>query len=202
MQAISTIRCPSFGSRPVVSVSRTISRINPPALLPVHTPPLPGYRQLFGAQKSDNCTQSAQAHHSAQTCRNNKVRSSAFFAIRHLIFQDCCQTILRHTRPPQYPLPLHEARCGDHENIITSAFAPALEEKRNIKHDNRLSPRAGLGAKLPFAYLDHRVNDPLKARKRPGITKHTLPEKGPINPAVCRANTGKYGRYPFHRAAT
>jgi hypothetical protein len=104
--------------------------------------------------------------------------------------------------PPQYPLPLHEPRCGDHENIITSAFAPALKEKRNIKHDNRLSPRARMGAKLLFACFDHRVNDPLKPRKRPGITKHALPEKGPINPAVCRANTGKYGRYPSHRAAT
>src|SRR5215813_2408076 len=165
MHAISTIRCPSLGSRPVVSVSRTISRINPPAPLPVHTPSLPGYRQLFGAQKSDDCTQPAQAHLSAQTCRNDKVRSSAFYAIRRLIFQDCRQTILRHTRPPHYPLPLHEPRCGDHENIITSAFAPALEEKRNIKHDNRLSPRAGMGAKSLFARFDHRMNDPLKPRK-------------------------------------
>ena len=38
-------------------------------------------------------------------------------------------------------------------------------------------------------------------RKSPGITEHALPEKGPINPAVCRANAGKCGRNRFYRVA-
>jgi hypothetical protein len=139
---------------------------------------------------------------SAQTRRNNKVGTPAFFAIRCLISRDCYQPILRHPRPPQYLLPLHEPRCGDDENIITSAFAPALEEKWYIEHDYRLSPRAGMSAKLFFACFDHRVNDPLEARKSPGIAEHALAENGPVNPAVCRANTGKCGRYRFYRAAT
>jgi hypothetical protein len=99
-------------------------------------------------------------------------------------------------------LPLHEPRCGDDKNIITSAFAPALEEKWNIEHDNWLSPRLGLSAKLLFACFDHRVNNPLEARKSLGITEHVLPENGPIKPAVYRANTGKCGRNRSYREAT
>jgi hypothetical protein len=46
------------------------------------------------------------------------------------------------------------------------------------------------------------VNNPLEARKSPGIAKHALPEKGPINPAVSCANARKRSRYRFYRTAT
>src|SRR5215469_5098962 len=108
MQAISTIRCPSLGSRPVVSVSRTISRINPPAPFSVDAPSLASYRQFFGTQESDNCPQPAQAQGSAQTCWNDEVGAPAFFDIWNLIVQDCRQSVRSHTGPPQYSLLLHE----------------------------------------------------------------------------------------------
>src|SRR4029077_266906 len=111
MQAISTIRCPSLGSSPVVSVSRTISRINPPAPFSVDAPSLASYRRFFGTQESDDCLQPAQAQGSAPTCRNDEVGAPAFFESRSLIAQDRRQSALSHTGPPQYSLLLHEPRC-------------------------------------------------------------------------------------------
>src|ERR1700739_1662106 len=115
MQAISTIRCPSLGSRPVVSVSRTISRINPPTLFPVDALSLASYRLFFGPQEPDDCLQPAQAQGSAQTCRNDEVGTPGFFEIWSLIAQDGRQSVLGHTGPPQYSMPLHEPRCRDDE---------------------------------------------------------------------------------------
>src|SRR6516165_12104442 len=115
MQAISTIRCPSCGSRPVVSVSKTISRISlslsPP--LSVYTPALPSDRQPLGTQESDDCAQSVQAQAPTQTGRHNKVGAPTFLTIRHLITQDRRQALFRYTGSSQHSLTLHQARCGN-----------------------------------------------------------------------------------------
>src|ERR1700758_1064892 len=150
MQAISTIRCPLHGSRPVVSVSKTISRISPPPPLSVRTPAPPRDRQPLGAQESDDCPQPAQAQPSTQTGRNDEVSTTTFLVIRHLIAQDSCEALARHAVAPQDPLTLHQHRCGNNENIIASALTTTLEEKWDIEPDNRLSPRAGKSKKSLF----------------------------------------------------
>src|SRR6516164_10587017 len=112
MQAISTIRCPSCGSRPVVSVSKTISRISFSPPLSVYTPALPSDRQPLGTQESDDRAQSVQTQAPTQTGRHNKVGAPTFLTIRHLITQDRRQALFRYTGSSQHSLTLHQARCG------------------------------------------------------------------------------------------
>ena len=105
-----------------------------------------------------------------------------------MIAQDSCEALFRHAAAPQDPLTLHQQRCGNNENIIASAFTTTLEEKWDIEHDNRLSPRAGKSKKSLFERFDHRVNDPLESQESLGISKNVLPEKQAINPAFRGAN--------------
>src|SRR6516164_5822687 len=141
MQATSTIRCPSCGSRPVVSVSKTISRIGPPPPLAIGAPALPSDHRFLGAQRYDDCTQTAQAHAPIQAGRNNKIGTPAFLVIRHLIAQNRRQSPLRHTGSPHYPLLLHQSGGGYNDHVITPPFAAALEEQRDIEDNDRLAPR-------------------------------------------------------------
>src|SRR6516225_2421802 len=173
MQAISTIRCPSPGSRPVVSVSRTISRISPPPPLSVRAPALTIARQPPAAQESDDCMQPAQAQAATQAGRNDEVGTTTFLGIRHLIAQDSYEALVCHAAAPQDPLTLYQQRCGNNENIIASAFTTALEEKWDIEHDNRLSARAG------------KRKNPLFAARTPG--KHAATSSTAAPPgAKCR----------------
>ena len=133
----------------------------------------------------------AQRQTPAEPSRYDKVGAPPFLAIEHLVIQDHRQAPLGHVGPSQHSLSLHEPRCGNNENIIAAAFAAALEEKRDIQHDKRLSPSAGTRAKLLFVSLDHGVNDPFEPRKGFRITKDAPPEERSVDTARCRNNTGK-----------
>jgi len=135
--------------------------------------------------------QPAQAQAATQAGRNDEVGTTTFLGIRYLIAQDSCEALVRHAAAPQDPLTLHQQRCGNNENIIASAFTTTLEEKWDIEHDNRLSPRAGKSKKSFFERFDHRVNDPLQSRERLRISKGALPEKRAIYPACGPANVWK-----------
>ena len=135
--------------------------------------------------------QPAQAQAATQAGRNDEVGTTTFLGIRYLIAQDSCEALVRHAAAPQDPLTLHQQRCGNNENIIASAFTATLEEKWDIEHDNRLSPRAGKSKKSLFERFDHRVNDPFEAQKSLRISKNLLSEKRAIDPAIRGANAWK-----------
>jgi hypothetical protein len=88
-------------------------------------------------------------------------------------------------------LTLHQQRCGNNQNIIASAFTTTLEEKRDIEHNNRLSPCSSKSKKSLFECFDHRMNDLLESQESLGISKHALPEKRAIDPAFRGANAWK-----------
>src|SRR5438874_12900384 len=106
MQATSTMRWPSAGSRPVVSVSSTTSR---------------NYFLPF-AEEPDDRLQTAQGQPSARPGRHHKVRVLPLPIIRYLFSQNGVEANLVHPRPAQNALPLHESGCRNDEDII----APAL----------------------------------------------------------------------------
>jgi hypothetical protein len=81
-------------------------------------------------------------------------------------------------------------------------FAPALKEKWDVEHDDRFSPRMGMGTKPLLLRLDHRVDDSLETRKSLPIAKYTLSEKRSINPLVARTNAGECHRNRCCRGAT
>src|SRR5271167_4664941 len=98
MQPISTMRSPWKGSRPVVSVSKTISRIG------FHSS-----RRLCGSESAvppRHCSDRPQdvAHLGAgmiETLRaiHDIVRAPAFFRIRHLFGHDGVEFLFGHARP-------------------------------------------------------------------------------------------------------
>src|SRR5579883_1787637 len=103
MQAISTIRWPSSGSRPVVSVSSTTSRIPPPATAFPAPPRLrpPSVARGAVAQHSDDLGQPTQALVSPESRRDDEIGAAALFGIRHLPAEDGGESLRRHSRPCQ-----------------------------------------------------------------------------------------------------
>src|SRR5712671_777527 len=101
------MRWPSAGSRPVVSVSSTISR-------KLSSPPV--------AEESDDRLQTAQGEAATGPGRHHEIRALPLPMIRHLISQNSIQANLGHPRPPHDTLPLHEGGRRNDEHII----APAL----------------------------------------------------------------------------
>lgn len=181
-------------------MSKTISRISPPPLS-VSAPALPGDRQPFRAQESDDCAQPAQTQAATQTGRNDEVSTPTFLVIRYLIAQDCCEAPLCHARSPQYTLPLYQSGGRNDEYIITPTFAAALEEKGDIEHDNRLSPRASKSKKPPFKRLHHGVDNSLKPRESLGIREDALTEKRAINPAFRCSNAAERRCHRLYRSS-
>src|SRR5271163_4408091 len=125
MQAISTIRWPSPGSRPVVSVSSTISRNLP-------SPPF--------AEESDDRLQTAQGHTTARPGLHHEIRALSLPTIRKLFFQNGVQANLGHPRAPHDTLPLHEGGCRNDEHIIATPLSTGLKQQRDVEHDERYPP--------------------------------------------------------------
>src|SRR5438309_10380602 len=107
MHAISTMRWPSRGSRPVVSVSKTISRIVPPTRPAKRGPTPPGDPRSPVAQTSDDRAQWPEAEVAAQAGRYHEIGSLTFLAIGHLVLQ------YRRKAPFGHPASLYDAMLLD-----------------------------------------------------------------------------------------
>src|SRR5436305_12974246 len=103
MPPISTRRWPSFGSRPVVSVSRTISRILLRSAGPAGNRPQDRTDPALGMGK-------------AKTRFDEKMRAPALFRIGHLLCEYRLKLLLRHARPGEHALSLHRFGRGNEGN--------------------------------------------------------------------------------------
>src|SRR4051812_27700284 len=124
-QPTSTIRSPLFGSRPVVSVSRTISRMD--ALFPIRW-------------RRDNLQDITHLRTGViETLRgiHHEIGTAAFFCVRYLLGDDGLELLFRHSGPRQSALTLHPGRRRYHHDGIASPFAPGLIEQRNIQYGDR-----------------------------------------------------------------
>src|ERR1700735_2954266 len=109
MQPISTRRWPWKGSRPVVSVSSTISRMEP-----LTTPLRDDRRESSAVAHVSDCQQNV-AHLGAgviETLRTveHEVGAPAFFRVRHLLPQQRGKFLLAHARPLEGALALELGR--------------------------------------------------------------------------------------------
>src|ERR1700730_18448585 len=108
-QAISTIRWPSDGSRPVVSVSSTISRmLPPPPRCRGSTAPVAPAATAPPFKHSDDLGEAPQGRAAAVTGRNDEIGAASLFGIRHLLCEDAGEPLGGHARPPQNPSALQE----------------------------------------------------------------------------------------------
>src|SRR3954452_18422546 len=147
MPPISTRRCPSPGSRPVVSVSRTISRISLRSAGPA-------------GDRAQDSTDPALGMSKAEARLDEKMRAPTLLRIGHLLCEYCLEFFLRHARPGEDALPLHRFGRGHERDHIGISLAAGLEEQGDVEDDGR---RVGVGPKESLALLAHqRVYDALE----------------------------------------
>src|ERR1700720_174594 len=119
------MRCPAFGSSPVVSVSITISRIGPsPRLSSATTPRRPvAARYLSIPQLLDDCPQPAERRGFAERGRNDKIGAPPLLRIGQLSPQYFVKTTVAHPRAAHHPLALQARRGRDDEHEIAAPGA-------------------------------------------------------------------------------
>src|SRR5947209_5994828 len=147
MPPISTRRCTSLGSSPVVSVSRTISRIS-----------------LRSAGSSGDGAQDrtdpALCMVKTEARLDEKMRTPALLRIGHLLRHYCAEFLLRHARTAEDALPLHRLRRRHEGDRVGLAFAAGLEKQRNVENeDGRLRVSR---QKLISLLANERVDDALE----------------------------------------
>src|SRR5262245_403434 len=108
MQPTSTTRWPASGSRPVVSVSRTISRMESSSLLPTRAGKLgcESFAPWIGgpeaaaplSQASDRLGKRGPRRREAEAGRDDDGGLSPFLRVRHLLTQDAAEALGRHAR--------------------------------------------------------------------------------------------------------
>src|SRR6266403_5345357 len=106
MQPISTRRSPRKGSRPVVSVSRTISRMNLPEPVISESGPPPRHLNNLGQNVLD------PRAHGVETVGgiHHEIRTLALFGIGHLPRQDGIELFARHVVAGKNPFALNFGR--------------------------------------------------------------------------------------------
>src|SRR5436305_8995672 len=134
---ISMMRWPSTGSRPVVSVSRTISR----------------NRFVLWAAR-------AQGGHDLLHLRegmvqplvglNHEMRLCTLFCIRHLTGQDVVELVLGHARTTKHTRALNVCRSGHHHHRVHARVAPCFEQQWDIHYHHLCAFGRGIGKELPL----------------------------------------------------
>src|SRR6202021_4170042 len=138
-QPISTSRSPRNGSRPVVSVSRTISRMS------THRR---GGESGSALRHLNNLGQNVpdSAAHGVKTVRGipHEIGALAFFGVRQLSHHDGLESLSGHGAPGEDALALDFRRRRYHDHRIDALLATGFEQKRHIPHDNRRSALLGV----------------------------------------------------------
>src|SRR5258705_260285 len=122
-QPISTSRSLLSGSRPVVSVSRTISRISTTARNDESGSPPRHFNSLI-ENVPDSCAHGIESvggiHH--------EIRAFAFFGVWQLPRQKGIEPFAGHAVARQDPLPLNFRARRDHHHRIDAFLAASLEQ--------------------------------------------------------------------------
>jgi len=121
--------------------------------------------------------------------------------VRNLLLQNGGQANLRHPRPPQHALPLHQGGRRNDEHIITPTLAAGLEQKRYVENRKRLPPGTNAVEKTFFLGSHHRVKDRLEPRQGCGIVKHPFAEWRPIDPAGLGLDTRERSSHGWYGSA-
>src|SRR5208282_5041976 len=120
MQAISTMRWPSDGSKPVVSVSSTISRMNSvcsPGLI------------AASAQSCQAAGELAPGDGAAQPRGHGEIGAAALDLDGKLPGQDGLEPLLAHAGARQHPRALEKARRPQHRHRVATPIPPGLVEQ-------------------------------------------------------------------------
>src|SRR6185312_10573731 len=145
--AISTMRWPSAGSSPVVSVSTTISRMA---------------RTVSGfaaTQILDDALEAPEGLGAAEPARHNIVGLAPPQRIGHLLGEDRSEQRLGHAGPGQHAAALDEGRCRDCDHPVDATRAAGLVQKRNVEHRDRCALDALLPQKRGLVAPHQRVKD-------------------------------------------
>src|SRR5689334_23617943 len=115
------MRWPSAGSKPVVSVSRTISRMIGIFL---------GAAAL--AKLGQNHLHLLESVLEALVRHNHEMGFCTLFFVRHLARMKMVELFFRHPRPCQDPLALNMGGSADHHDRVHVSLAAGFEQKRDI----------------------------------------------------------------------
>src|SRR5690348_5408820 len=170
------MRCPSAGSRPVVSVSTTISRISAPG------PFCECRHDGFHLFKSMIDTL-VGLHH--------KMRARALIHIRHLAGEYMVEGRFAHARPRQYACPLYVMRCGDDDDRVHIPFTAGFKKQWNIEDDHFRTGGGGLFDKRPLIRRDERMNNRFQPGEGRTVSAELSSETAAIDVAFGHA-IGKY----------
>src|ERR1700738_326946 len=129
MKPISTTRSPVSGSRPVVSVSSTISRIE-----------RSGPRITAPARHSSNGAQNAMDLRprgiEAARAIHHEMRSAAFFLVGRLLGEDRVELALAHVGAGEHALALQLGGGRDHHHGVDPILRADPERQRAVEtHD-------------------------------------------------------------------
>src|SRR5665811_6032 len=142
MQPTSTRRWPWLGSRPVVSVSRTISRMFCSLLQRARESPPPFWHCSNAGEDFTHLGAGVR-----ETLRriHHEIGAPPLFIIRHLVGHDGGELLLAHARPPEGALALHISRRRYHHHRVAALIGAGLEQQRDVEHRNRRAVAFRLG---------------------------------------------------------
>src|SRR6266540_4148648 len=141
---ISTTRWPCAGSRPVVSVSRMISRMSVIRI---------------SHERRHNITNLGKGMLGRFRRIHNEIDPGALFFVGHLVGDEGLEFLVGHART------LHDARFLNfrrrryHDDAIDIAVASGLEQKRDVENRKPRSLPAAMVEKILLRFAHQRMND-------------------------------------------
>ena len=193
MPPISMMRS-SRESRPVVSVSKMISRIDS---LPLPTIAAAGRHRQGAAVQRIGFSPARSARIAAtasprviqpETSVDDVVGRGALVGVGHLACEDRFEPFGGHAGPGQYALAL-DGRVGrDDDDAVDTVPAARFEQKRNVEHDDR---RAGLAVPVQEASASARTS---------GWTIASSRASAALSPRTCWPSSTRSTTPSTHRA--
>src|SRR5579883_2220247 len=174
------MRWPACGSRPVVSVSTTISRTAPPLVAP----------PVFPADDSERGAQPAQGPGAVQAGIDDKIGGAALSRVGELGGEDGREARLAHAGAAQHPLALQPGRGGDDEDAVAQAVGAGFEQQRNVEHGEPHAPRPRLRDKAQLGGAHRRVEDGFEPAQFLGPAEDAATERRPVDAAGLAAPPG------------
>src|ERR1700691_2413800 len=165
---ISSTRCPSAGSRPVVSVSRTTSRMAGSTS-----------RQRRGC--AHELGNDGARHLELAVCVDDEMGPAPLIGIRCLARKDGLEFGLGHARARKRARALDGGRSAYHDHEINTRFPTGLERQWHVD-DDEATARGRRALDKVNARLGHRrMHQPFKALQRLCITQHPRSQSLAIN---------------------
>ena len=166
-QPISTSRCPSAGLRPVVSVSRMISRISRRISFRAPPPGRAGSRVL-------------RARRLKRTVGvDDHMRPAPFFPIGKLPRDNPLEARQCHACAGQRPALLHSFRRADDENEVDRLVGAGFEQQRHVDDASRRALGRGAREEFPPRLPDERMDDPFEPLRAPRGRRARTPTAPP-----------------------